>query len=232
MMLFKRFLSDLVALLFPNLCCGCSTSLYHGEEQLCTKCIYYLPYTDHHLHTENAAARQLWGRLPCHAVMSLLYFKKGARTQNIIHNLKYRGRKDLGIKLGNMIAQKLLLSTAYDGIDLIVPVPLHRRREHQRGYNQSLCIAQGISSVLKVPVNTYCLLRKRSTTTQTKKGRYNRFENMLGVFSITDPTMLKGKHILLVDDVITTGATLEACGIVLFEAKISKLSIATVAFAK
>lgn len=232
MMLFKRFLGDLVALLFPNLCCGCGTSLYHGEEQLCTKCIYYLPYTDHHLHKENAAARQLWGRLPCHAVMSLLYFKKGARTQNIIHHLKYRGRKDLGIKLGGMIAQKLLMNPDYNDIDLIIPVPLHRRRERQRGYNQSLCIAQGISLVLNVPVNTHCLLRARATTTQTKKGRYKRFENMLEVFSITDLAMLKDKHVLLVDDVITTGATLEACGIVLFEGKISKLSIATVAFAK
>lgn len=232
MMLFKRFLGDLVALLFPNLCCGCGTSLYHGEEQLCTKCIYHLPYTDHHLHKENGAARQLWGRLPCHAVMSLLYFKKGARTQNIIHHLKYRGRKDLGIKLGNMIAQKLLMNAAYEDVDLIIPVPLHSRREHQRGYNQSLCIAQGISAVLKVPIDTHCLLRSRATTTQTKKGRYKRFENMQAVFSIADLTILKDKHILLVDDVITTGATLEACGIILFEGKISKLSIATVAFAK
>lgn len=232
MMLLKRLLGDFVSLLFPNLCCGCGTSLYHGEEQLCTPCIYHLPYTDHHLHKENLAARQLWGRLPCNAVMSLLYFKKGARTQNIIHHLKYRGRKDLGIKLGGMIAHRLLMNAAYDDIDLIIPVPLHRRREQRRGYNQSLCIAHGIASVLKVPISPHCLFRTKATSTQTKKGRYKRFENMKAVFSIVEPAILKDKHILLVDDVITTGATLEACGIVLFEGKIRKLSIATVAFAK
>jgi ComF family protein len=232
MMLFKRLLGDLFGLLFPDLCCGCGNYLYHAETQLCTVCLHQLPYTDHHLHAENKAARQLWGRLPCNAVLSLLYFKKGSRTQSIIHHLKYKGRKDLGLKLGNMIAQKLLMSPAYDDIDLIIPVPLHLSRERRRGYNQSLCIAEGIAAVLKVPVNTNSLIRKKGTASQTKKGRYNRFENMQQVFSIADMQILRDKHILLVDDVMTTGATLEACGIVLFENHISKLSMATVAFAE
>lgn len=231
MMLFNRLLGDLFGLLFPDLCCGCGNYLYHAEAQLCTVCLHQLPYTDHHLHAENKAARQLWGRLPCNAVLSLLYFKKGSRTQSIIHHLKYKGRKDLGVKLGNMIAHKLLLSAAYEGIDLIIPVPLHPGRERRRGYNQSLCIAEGIAAVLKVPLNTNSLLRKRETASQTKKARYNRFENMQQVFSIADQQTLAGKHILLVDDVITTGATLEACGMILFENHIRKLSIATVAFA-
>lgn len=218
--------------MFPNLCCGCGIYLYRGETQLCTKCIYKLPYTDHHLHLENKVARQLWGRLPFNAVMSLLYFKKGARAQNIIHNLKYKGRRDLGIKLGIMIAERLLMNAAYTGIDLIIPVPLHRTRESQRGYNQSLCIAKGISEALNIPVNSISLLRKKPTASQTKKGRYKRFENMQEVFSVAYPEPLKAKHILLVDDVITTGATLEACGIALFEAGIERLSIATVAFAE
>lgn len=164
--------------------------------------------------------------------MSLLYFKKGARVQNIIHSLKYKGRKDLGIKLGIMIAERLLMSAGYAGIDLIIPVPLHRTRESLRGYNQSLCIAKGISKTLNVPVNSISLLRKKATASQTKKGRYKRFENMQCVFSVAHSEALKGKHILLVDDVITTGATLEACGIALFEAGIEKLSVATVAFAE
>lgn len=232
MNLFKRVLKDLTGLLFPDLCCGCGTYLYRGETQLCTKCMYKLPYTDHHLHLENNAARQLWGRLPCNAVMSLFYFKKGARAQNVIHNLKYKGRRDLGTKLGSMIAERLLMNAAYTDIDLIIPVPLHHSRENQRGYNQSLCIAKGISEALNVPVNSVSLLRKKSTGSQTKKGRYKRFENMQLVFSIANTEVLKGRHILLVDDVITTGATLEACGIALFEAGIKKLSIATAAFAE
>ncbi|WP_316817926.1 phosphoribosyltransferase family protein [Pedobacter nyackensis] len=232
MMLLKRFLEDLLSLLFPNLCCGCGTHLYYGEEQLCTSCMYRLPYTDHHLHNENIAARQLWGRLPCNAIMSLLYFKKGSRTQNIIHSLKYKGRKDLGVKLGNMIAEKLLMNPTYGDIDQIIPVPLHRSKTIKRGYNQSLCIAEGIAAVLHVPINANSLLRTKRTGTQTKKDRYSRFENMLNVFSIVNHTTIVGKHILLVDDVMTTGATLEACGTVLFDGKIGKLSIATVAFSE
>lgn len=232
MNLFKRIIEDLLNLLFPNLCCGCGTYLYRGEAQLCTQCLYQLPYTDHHLHSENIAARQFWGRLPCNAVMSLLYFKKGSRTQQIIHCLKYKGRKDLGVTLGNMIASKLLLNPTYSDIDLIIPVPLHPSRERKRGYNQSMSIAEGIAAILHKPINTSCLLRNKRTTTQTKKGRNNRFENMESVFSITKNEWIEGKHILLVDDVMTTGATLEACGIILIKAKISKLSIATIAFAE
>jgi ComF family protein len=232
MMLLKRFLEDLVGLLFPNLCCGCGTHLYLNESQLCTICLYRLPYTDHHLHAENRAARQLWGRLPCNAVMSLLYFNKGSRVQNIIHHLKYNGRKDLGVKLGKMIAEKLQMNTSFLDIDLIIPVPLHHSRLHTRGYNQSMCIAEGISSVLEVPINSVSLLRTKRSATQTKKRRYNRFENMQEIFSITNPAEIKGKHILLVDDVMTTGATLEACGHTLLSANIGKLSIATIAFTK
>lgn len=232
MMLFKRFLADLLSLLFPNLCCGCGAYLYRGEALLCTKCLYHLPYTDHHLHADNIAAKQLWGRLPCHAVMALLYFKKGSRTQNIIHSLKYKGRQDLGIKLGNMIAEKLLISVAYQNIDLIIPVPLHPGKELTRGYNQSKRIAEGIAAILGVEVNTTSLLRNKHTGTQTKKGRFSRAENMNTVFSIADPEAIYGKHILLVDDVMTTGATLEACGIALLTANIGMLSIATIAFAE
>lgn len=232
MTLLKHLLEDLVGLLFPNLCCGCGIHLHRGELELCTKCLYQLPYTDHHLHLKNKAAKQLWGRLPCNAAMSLLYFKKGGRTQSIIHHLKYKGRMDLGIKLGGMIASKLQMNPVYDGIDLIIPVPLHPGKERLRGYNQSLCIAEGISEVLNVPVSSKCLLRISARGSQTKKGRYKRFENIRSVFSIAHMAELRGKHVLLVDDVLTTGATLEACGIVLLEGQIGKLSIATIAYSE
>lgn len=232
MLLFKQLLADLLSLLFPNLCCGCGAYLFQGEEQLCTICLYRLPYTDHYLHADNIAARQFWGRLPCNAVMALLYFKKGGRTQQIIHNLKYRGRKDLGLTLGKMIGEKLRMNNVYSDIDLIVPVPLHRSRQLTRGYNQSMYIAKGIADELNIPISTSNLIRNKRTGTQTKKGRYSRFENMLTVFAIENKSAFSGKHVLLVDDVMTTGATLEACGTILVKTEISKLSIATIAFAK
>ncbi|WP_316811356.1 ComF family protein [Pedobacter heparinus] len=232
MMSLKYILSDLLSLLFPRLCCGCGTDLYRGESLICSACMFRLPYTDDHLYPDNKAAKQLWARLPCNAVMSLLYFKKGARVQQLIHHLKYKGRRDLGIKLGNMIAEKLQVSPFYTGVDLIVPVPLHKSKERLRGYNQSKYIADGIAQVLHAPVSTACLVRLKATKSQTRKGRYQRFENMQTVFSITDAFIFKNKHVLLVDDVMTTGATLEACGMELLACNPTKLSIATVAFAE
>lgn len=231
-MLFRNIFRDLLSLLFPNLCCGCGSHLYKGEEEICTGCLYRLPYTDYHLFPENKAAKQLWGRVHCNAVMSLLYFRKGAVVQNLIHHLKYRGRKELGIKLGNMMGEKLMLAPSYTGIDLIVPVPLHPGRERRRGYNQSRCIAEGIASVLNVPVNHKGLLRTGPTKSQTTKGRYDRFRNMQFAFTISDAAQFKDRHILLVDDVMTTGATLEACCIALQTCAPEKLSIATAAYAE
>lgn len=232
MMSLKYILSDLLGLLFPRLCCGCGMELYRGESLICSACLFRLPYTDYHLYRENKAAKQLWGRLPCNAVTSLLYFKKGVRVQQLIHHLKYKGRMDLALKLGNMIAERLQTSPFYTGIDVIVPVPLHKSRERLRGYNQSKYIADGIAKVLQVPVNTACLVRLKATKSQTRRSRYERFENMQTVFAVKDTLMFKDKHVLLVDDVMTTGATLEACGMALLACKPLKLSMATVAFAE
>src|SRR5690606_21268333 len=127
------------------------------------------------------------------------YFNKGSRVQNIIHHLKYKGRQDLGIKLGKMIAERLQMNTSFLDIDLIIPVPLHQSRLHERGYNQSMCIAEGIASVLQIPVDSNSLLRTKRSATQTKKRRYNRFENMQEIFSTANHADIKGKHILLVD---------------------------------
>ncbi|TDQ10053.1 ComF family protein [Pedobacter metabolipauper] len=225
-------LQDIISLLFPNLCSGCNRQMYHGESYICSKCLHQIPFTDHHQHADNAVARQFWGKFPFHAAMAMLYFRKGARVQNIIHQLKYGNQPKLGVKLGALIAERLQLSPFYEQIDLIVPVPMHKKKERQRGYNQSLCIAQGISAVLKVPVNTTGLIKKNKTETQTSKGRYQRYENMKAVFTVADPIIFTDKHILLVDDVITTGATIEACALELIKIPVKKLSIAGAAFAE
>lgn len=228
----SRLGSDMLNLLFPELCSGCGIYLYHGEKEICTKCLYDLPYTDFHLHHENLVAKQLWGRLNLNAAMAMLYFKKGTKVQNLMHNLKYNGRTEVGVKLGNLLAEKLKQSQNYADIDLIIPVPLHLKKQRSRGYNQSKYIADGIAEVLAIAVDEVSLVRNKMTETQTKKARYTRFENMQTVFGVVDAEAIEGKHILLVDDVITTGATLEACGNVLFRSGIAKLSIASVAFAE
>jgi ComF family protein len=232
MLQFNRIATDIIALLFPELCNACGTHLYYGEKEICTKCLYDLPYTDYHLHAENRVAKQLWGRLPCNAAMAMLYFKKGTKVQNLIHSLKYKDQVEVGIRLGNLLGERLKLSNQYAGIDLVIPVPLHQKKERLRGYNQSKYIADGVAEALQISVSTSHLLRDKSTESQTKKARYTRYENMQAVFNINNPQDLKGKHILLVDDVITTGATLEACGTSLLNSGVQKLSIAAVAFAE
>lgn len=226
-----RLFGDLISLLFPDLCAACGMQLYRGERHLCSRCRHDLPYSDHHLYAENPAAKKFWGRLEVHAAFALLRFKKGNRVQNILHTLKYKNQPELGIELGRMTGEKLLLSPVYSGVDLIVPVPLHRKREKSRGYNQSLMIAKGISAQLNVPVEDKNLQRTAATESQTKRGRFSRHENMNGVFSVKDPAALAGKHILLVDDVITTGATLEACASELLKHGTARVSIAAAAFA-
>lgn len=228
----KDYLYDFFNLLFPDLCCACARQLYRGEKHLCTKCLYDLPYTDFHRYPENTVARLFWGRLNCHTAMAMLYFRKGTSVQRLMHQLKYKGQAELGIKLGILLAERLQTSTAYQDADLIIPVPLHQKRLRSRGYNQSECIANGMASVMGIPLALKLLVRHKATSTQTRKNRYKRFENMLAVFSINHPEQLKGKHIILVDDVITTGATLEACGQLLLDSGVDKLSIVALAFAE
>lgn len=223
---------DLVSLLFPNLCCACGTDLYRGELHICTRCMNSLPYTDHHTDPQNKAAKKLWGRIRFNAVMAMLYFKKGSRVRHIIHHLKYGNNSAVGVKLGVMMGERLILSEAFASIDLIIPIPLHKKKERKRGYNQSGSIAEGIAAVLGVPVQHNAVIRKVATSSQTNKTRFKRYENMRAVFTVPDRATIEGKHILLVDDVITTGATIESCANELHKSGIKKLSIAAAAFAE
>ncbi|TDG37733.1 ComF family protein [Pedobacter changchengzhani] len=230
--IFNQWANDLIGLLFPNLCNGCGVPLFHGELVICTKCVYDLPFTDYHLHAENRVAKQLWGRLPLNAAMALLYFRKGAKVQNLIHNLKYNNKTAVGVRLGEILGERLKVSPLYENIDLIIPVPLHYKKLRKRGYNQSTFIAQGVAAKMEIPFGESQLIRKVETDSQTKKNRYNRYENMKAVFSVGNVNEILNKHILLVDDVVTTGATLEACANVLLENGASKVSIAALAFAE
>lgn len=228
----KQWCHDLMGLLFPNLCNACGIALYHSEHLICTKCLYDLPFTDYHQHAENRVAKQLWGRVPLNAATAMLYFRKATKVQNLIHNLKYNVRTDVGVLLGNMLGERLKTSTIYQDVNLIIPVPLHHKKYKHRGYNQCTFIAEGIAHEMEIEFSEEILIRNTATESQTKKSRYNRYENMQHIFGIKNASDIIGKHILLVDDVITTGATLEACADELLKNGASKVSIAALAFAE
>jgi ComF family protein len=189
-----------------------------------------LPFTDFHLQPDNAVAQQFWGRVPIEAASALLYFSKGSRVQNLMHQLKYKNKPEVGVYLGKLAGKCLLENAVFAAADVIIPVPLHKQKLLKRGYNQSLSFAEGLAEKLQVPVSVDNLIRTTGTESQTKKSRTSRYENMKEVFSVKNPSLLTGKHVLLVDDIITTGATLEACCNVLLEIPGVKISIAAIAY--
>jgi len=227
----KEYFNDFLALFFPELCGACAKNLFKGEVEICTSCIYKLPITAHHNDPNNKVARQFWGRISFFQAGAYLHFKKGGRVQALLHQIKYRKREQLGVRLGELYGYELSQSANFIKPDLIIPVPLHQKKLKMRGYNQSEAIAKGLSKVLQVDLSNTHLIRNLHTDSQTKKNRFSRYENMQEAFSIHQPGELEGKHILLIDDVITTGSTLEACALCLQEKAEIKLSLAALAYA-
>ncbi len=202
---------DFISLIYPRICASCGNSLWKREVVICTFCNYHLPKTSFHLEEDNPVSRLFWGRVNLVGAAAFLSFNKGSRVQKLIHQLKYKGRKDIGVFLGYRYGQLLLNSPVFISVNIIVPVPLHRKKQQKRGYNQSEQIAIGLSDAMKIPVDTHTLARIKATETQTRKSRFHRWENVKEIFSVTEPRPFINQHILLVDDVITTGATLESC---------------------
>lgn len=232
MKLSQTYLADFVSLLFPELCPACGENLVSGERIICTDCLYSLPMTNFHQQPDNIVAQQFWGKLPLQGAYALYYFAKGGKIQNLMHHFKYKGMQQIGNVLGEIAGKQLRESPAFASAEVIIPVPLHKSRLRQRGYNQSTCFAQGLATKLNAVVDEDNLIRTHATATQTHKGRFLRFENMQEVFRVPHPERIEGKHVLLVDDVITTGSTLEACGAELLKVDGVKLSIATIAYAE
>jgi ComF family protein len=224
----RQLIKDIFDLLFPRTCSGCNNLLTSGEYLVCTECLYKLPRTGYWKEDDNPVAKKFWGRIVVENASSFLHFQKGGRLQNIIHQMKYRNKKEIGFIFGKLFGHELK-DTKYAKVELIVPVPLHFSKFRKRGYNQSEWIAIGISEVLGVPINAYALERNIASESQTKKVRYDRWTNVMNVFSISNPDALKNKHILLVDDVLTTGATLEACANSILSVPNTKISIVTLA---
>lgn len=222
---------DLIGLLYPNLCLACSEKPPVQGEVICVRCQLNLPKTNFHLEKDNPFTERFWGRIPLESGAALYQFVKGGRVQELLHRLKYEGKREIGIKLGEWYGRQLSESEYFTNIDVIVPVPLHPRKERLRGYNQAAMFAQGIASSMKKIGLKNGLVRQVFTETQTQKSRDERLKNVSEVFAVGNVKDLEGKHILLVDDVMTTGATMEACGLKLLAVPGTKLSMATIAIA-
>lgn len=227
----KNLFDDLLSLVYPDLCIICGESLVRGEKMICLNCFNNIPKTNYHLEPDNTVEKRFWGKVPVYRGTSFFYFYKGSPFQKLLHELKYKGNKEIGEIIGKYAAIDLISSPDFCTVDVIIPVPLHPKKLAKRGYNQSECIANGLASVLKKPVDIYNLKRIRETKTQTKKSIFERYKNTKGVFALQDKTIFREKHVLIVDDVLTTGSTLEACMQVLMETKHIRISVFTLAIA-
>ena len=227
----KDIWKGICELFYPALCLGCNRSLRGHEKVLCLSCQMQLPITSYHHQPENQTAILFSGRFRFQAATSFAYFTKDGLLQLLLHELKYKGRKKVGIYMGTLFGYELQQTNWVRTVDCIIPVPLHAKKQQARGFNQSECIAYGLSSVLQLPVLKHHVYRCKNTDSQTRKTRSQRLENMNEAFAIKDAASLEGKHVLLVDDVLTTGATLESCALCLLQVKGLKISIATIGIA-
>lgn len=226
-----KLLFDFINLFYPNLCQSCGNTLLTGESIICLQCRYEIPKTHFVSEKDNFVEHIFWGRVNLEHASAYYYFHKGSKFQDLIHNLKYKGAKEIGFELGKMYGQEMKNAPAYQNIDFVVPVPLHPKREKKRGYNQSDWIAKGISEVTGIAIDNKNLYRSVETETQTKKSRFERWQNVDNIFKIRDEKLFENKHILIVDDVVTTGSTFEACANAVLGVKGAKVSIGALAVA-
>jgi ComF family protein len=221
---------DFISLLFPRLCYGCGNHLMRNEALICTECYVLIPRTNFHLKPDNPVSQLFWGRCMIEKAAAFSFYTRDSRIRKLIHQLKYKGIKEIGSELGRIYGNALKSSEFLEEIDLIIPVPLHPSKKRQRGFNQSDLIAGGISESTGIPMDSGLLERITVTKTQTRKSRYDRWTNVQDIFRVTGKNRLEDLHILLVDDVITTGSTIEACANELLKGENIKVSVAALAF--
>ena len=226
-----KLLTHLINLFYPRVCAACGNLLMSKEETVCLSCRYLLPKTLYEKNADNPLAQMFYGQIDFHAVTAEFFFSKTGKVQHLLHQLKYEGNKDAGFFLGQQLGESIKETELFRDINYLVPIPLHPKKEHIRGYNQSHVIAQGVENMTEIPIIKDCLYRKVFTSTQTKKSREERWDNVKDIFDIKDYERLKGRHVLLIDDVLTTGATLMAAGKKLSQIPDIKISVATAACA-
>jgi len=218
-------------ILYPRVCAACNNMLRLDEGQICFYCYHKLPVTGFQHYSPNPMDKVFRGRFPVEKATAFFYFSKGGRVQHLIHNVKYHKQWEAGYYVGELFGKALLSSNFLDDIDAIFPIPLNPKKLKQRGYNQSTCFGSGLSSITNIPINDQTLIRKWNAESQTLRGRFSRWENVNTIFGLNSPEQFEHCHILLFDDVVTTGATLEAAAQTLASIKAVKISVATVGFA-
>ena len=223
--------ADFFNLLYPDLCVVCGENLQRNEQHICLTCLNAIPKTTYHLQPDNPIEKRFWGKVPVYRATAFFHFQKGSSFQKLLHVLKYKGNKEIGERIGKYAAVDLLESADFKSVDVIVPVPLHPSKYKLRGYNQSEWIGKGLSAVMEKPQNTTILKRVKENTTQTKKSVFERYENTDGIFECSENELFEGMHVLLVDDVLTTGSTIEACVKALLKLQGIKVSVFTLAVA-
>ena len=222
---------SLVHLVCPHVCSGCGSDLLNEESSLCIRCLSSLPTTEFQFHANNPVEKTFWGRIPLVNASAQYYFTKESLMQHLMHALKYGGDKELGLQLGRLMGYGLRETVRFNSVDALVALPLFPKKEKKRGYNQAQLLCEGMAEVMRLPVIRKAVVRTEHTQTQTKKGRMERWENIEGKFEISDLKSIRYTHLLLVDDVITTGATLESCGAVILEGPSVTLSVAALCYA-
>lgn len=226
MQLFK----DIFYLFFPEVCLSCKLHLNNNESLICTLCRHDLPQTGFTINPENLIEKTFYGRVPLHAATSIFYFHKSGKIQQIIHQLKYKNQQEIGTLFGNWLGEEMKQSNRFNNIDYIVSVPLHKKRRKERGYNQLTKFGEVLSKKLNVQFCEDKLLKITATETQTHKGRIDRWKNVQHLFKLSDTSFFENKHVLLIDDVVTTGATIESCANQLLKTENIKISVAVIAF--
>lgn len=224
------FFKDLFHIFYPEQCIICENALSDGEQLICVFCSHDLPLTNFSFEKNNTVETSFYGRVNLQAATALFYFYKNSKVQKLIHELKYRNSEEIGKFFGDWLGDDLVQSKRFNEIDFIIPVPLHQEKLKLRGYNQVTKFGESLSEKLGIPFIENVLIRKTYTKTQTFKQRQDRFQSIEGVFDVFDKNIIKNRHILLIDDVITTGSTIEACCLALKQIPKVKISIATMAY--